>query len=203
MRHTYPYGFGWFLEHSAGQDIWHHAGSWQGFQSFVIRYLGDELTLIALTNSDNANPTLIVRHIAGMLDPKLAQSPGTPIEDREPEVTQRLGFVLQQIAAGKPHYADFAFISKSEFAESMADHQKTLKSLGPLRELALFDRQQLGDDQTYRYRARYDNGLLDLTLAIALTGQISKLELTRIDDWNAPTQDVTSRHGACEKDQNR
>ena len=187
--HTYPYGLGWFLEHSAGQDIWRHAGSWQGFQSFVIRYLGDELTLIALTNSDNANPTLIVRHIAGMLDPKLAQAPATPIEDREPEVTQRLGVVLQQIATGKPNYTDFAFISKSEFAESMADHQKTLMSLGPVRQLALFDRKQLGDDQAYCYRARYDNGLLELTLATAPTGQISKLELVRIDDWNAPMQE--------------
>ena len=71
---TYPYGFGWYLEHSAAQDIWRHEGSWQGFQSFVIRYCGDELTLIALANSDNADPTSIVRHVAGMLDPRLVQA---------------------------------------------------------------------------------------------------------------------------------
>src|SRR5579863_744425 len=67
---SYPYGFGWFIEHSAGQEVWRHSGSWQGFQSFVIHYFGEELTLVALENSDSGDPTTIVRHVAGMLDPK-------------------------------------------------------------------------------------------------------------------------------------
>lgn len=186
---NYPYGFGWFLEHSGGQDIWRHSGSWQGFQCFVIRYLGDELTIIALANGDNANPTSIARHVAGMLDPKLAQLPGAPIEDREPEVTRHLSSVLQQMATGRPDYADFAFISRSELTESMAENQKVLNSLGSLRQVALFAREERGDDQVYRYRARYDGGLLNVTLARSPDGRISKLDLTRVDEWNAPMQE--------------
>jgi CubicO group peptidase (beta-lactamase class C family) len=187
--HTYPYGFGWYLGHNSSQQIWRHAGSWQGFQSFVIRYLGDELTLIALTNSDNANPTSIVHHVAGMLDPKLAQPAAAPIEDREPKLTEHIETVLQQIGTGRPNYADFAFISKSEFAESMVENQKVLTSLGPRRELALFAHEQQGNEQVYHYRARFDHGLCDLILAIATTGRISRFELARAEDWSSPLQE--------------
>jgi len=186
---TYPYGFGWHLGHGAGQEIRRHSGSWQGFQSFVIRYLGDELTVIALTNSDNANPTSIVRHLAGLLDPKLAQPAAAAIEDRNPKLTEQVENLLQQIVAGRPNYADFAFISRSEFAESMAENQKVLTSLGPRRELALFALEQQGNAQVYHYRARFDHGLCDLTLAITATGKISRFELTRAEDWSGPLQE--------------
>jgi len=186
---TYPYGFGWYLGHDADQEIWRHAGSWQGFQSFAIRYLGNQLTVIALTNSDNANPTSIVRHVAGMLYPRLAQPAAAPIEDREPKLTEHIETVLQQIGAGHPDYGDFAFISRSEFAESMSENQKFLTSLGPRRELALFAHKQQGNEQVYHYRARFDHGLCDLILAITLTGKISRFDLTRSEDWSGPLQE--------------
>jgi len=137
---NYPAGFGWFLERSAGQEVWRHSGGWQGFKTFIIRYLGDELTVVVLANSDGGHPITIVRHVAGMLDPKLAQPPGAPIEDREPQVTERLERLLQRISDGKADFKDFAFISKQELAETMPPNQQTLKSLGSLRQIALFAR---------------------------------------------------------------
>jgi CubicO group peptidase (beta-lactamase class C family) len=186
---SYPYGFGWFLERSAGQEVWRHSGSWQGFQAFIVRYLGDELTLVALTNGDSGDPTRIVRHVAGMLDPKLTQSPGAPIADDAPQVTDRLKGLLQRISAGTADYKDFAFVSRQELAEMMSAYQKTLKPLGSLREIALFARKELGDDQVYRYRARYDTGLLEVTLSYAPNGKIADLGLTLARDWNAPIQE--------------
>jgi CubicO group peptidase (beta-lactamase class C family) len=97
----YPAGFGWFLERSAGQEVWRHSGNWQGFKTFIIRYLGDELTIVALANSDSGYPIRIARHVAGMLNPKLAQQRGTPIEDSAPQVAGRLKSLLQRITDGK------------------------------------------------------------------------------------------------------
>ncbi len=185
---TYPYGFGWFLDHSSGQEIWHDSGSWQGFQSYVIRYLGDQLTIIALANSDSADPTTIVRHVAGMLDPKLAQPAQAPVEDLEPRVTEQLRTLLQQVHDGQARYADFAFVSKSEFAESMSANQMTLQSFGSLQQVALFSHQERGGDRLYRYRARYDHGLLDVELGRTASGKISRLEFRQVEDWNAPIQ---------------
>ncbi len=184
--YTYPYGLGWHLERHAGQDVWRSAGTWQGFQSCVIRYLGDELTVIALANSDNANPELIALQVAGMLDPKLARSPAAPIEDGEPALTRHIAALLQEIGAGHANYAAFAFISRSEFTESMAENQKTLASLGPRRELALFAHEQQGNEQAYHYRARFDNGLCEVILSRTPAGRISHFELRRIEDWSTP-----------------
>lgn len=185
---TYPYGFGWFLGRSAGQQVRWASGGWQGFQAFMIRYLGDELTVIVLENSDSGEPALIARHVAGMVDPKLALPPAAPIDDREPQVTERLKRLLRQIAAGKAAYRAFEFVSKQEFAERMSDDRATLASLGSLRELALFGRTMLGDDRMYRYRARYDRGLLEINLGYAPDGRIADLDLIATDDWNAPVQ---------------
>jgi CubicO group peptidase (beta-lactamase class C family) len=187
--HTYPYGFGWYLERTAGQDIWRHSGTWQGFQTFVIRYLGDELTLIALANSDSANPNTIVRHVAGMLEPKLAQPPAAPIEDRDPRTTARLKRLLQQISTGKADYKDFALISKPELVETLSDFRKTLQPLGQVRDIALFARKELGDDQVYHYRARYDSGLLDISASYTPDGKIAHLNFTSAESWDAPIQE--------------
>jgi CubicO group peptidase (beta-lactamase class C family) len=185
---TYPAGFGWFLERSAGQEVWRHSGGWQGFKTFIVRYLGDELTLVALANSDSARPISIVRHVAGMLDPKLAQPPGAPIADQEPQVTDRLKNLLQRISDGKVDYTDFPFISKQELGETMPVYRETLESLGSLQEIALFARHELGDDQVYRYRARYDKGLLEVNLTQAPNGKIAGLNFIAAHDWNAPVQ---------------
>jgi CubicO group peptidase (beta-lactamase class C family) len=184
----YSYGLGWFLERSAGQEVWRHSGSWQGFQTFIIRYLGDELTVVALVNGESGDPARIARHVAGMLDPKFAQPPGVPIEDREPQVTERLKSLLERIAAGDANYKDFTFVSKQEFAEVMSVYQATLKPLGSLRELALFARKELGDDQVYRYRARYDQGLLEVNLSYAPNSKVADLDLVPAQDWDAPLQ---------------
>jgi CubicO group peptidase (beta-lactamase class C family) len=186
---SYPYAFGWYREHSAGQEVWRHSGAWLGFQSFVIHYRGDELTLVALANSDSADPETIVRHVAGMLDPKLAASPGTPIEDDVPQVTGRLRRLLQQIAAGGVDSKDFAFVSRPELAERMADARKTLQSLGELREVALFDHRELGDDPVCRYRARFDRGVLEVNLGYAPDGRVAEWSVRRVSDWNAPLLD--------------
>jgi CubicO group peptidase (beta-lactamase class C family) len=183
---SYPYGSGWFFEHSAGQDVWRHSGSWQGFQSFVIHYLGDELTLVAFENSDSGDPETIVRHVAGMLDAKLVQPRAATIEDGDPRVTDHLASLLQQISVGKADYKDFAFVSKQEFADRISDWKKALQPLGSLQELALFARKELGDDPIYHYRARYEHGLLDVSLGFAPNGKIAELDFTPANDWYAP-----------------
>jgi CubicO group peptidase (beta-lactamase class C family) len=44
----YPYGFGWSIDTVAGQLRIHHGGSWQGFQTYISRYIGADMTIVAL-----------------------------------------------------------------------------------------------------------------------------------------------------------
>lgn len=97
--------------------------------------------------------------------------------------------MLQRIADAAADYKDFSFVSKAEFVERMSEARKTLRSLGSLQEVALFAREELGDDQMYRYRARYDRGLQEVNLGYAPDGRIAELDFRPVSDWTAPIQE--------------
>lgn len=79
---TYPYGFGWFIDQSKGQPWYRHSGSWQGFKTYISRYLADDLTIIVLANLADANQERFVDGIAAIVDPRIAKvEPSTNIED--------------------------------------------------------------------------------------------------------------------------
>jgi hypothetical protein len=69
---SYPYGFGWDVTDQRGRRVVEHGGSWQGFRSFIARYLDDDITVAALANVNDAEPAGIVRGVAGMLQSELA-----------------------------------------------------------------------------------------------------------------------------------
>ena len=48
---VHPYGFGFEVDRIAGQNIQRHGGSWQGFKTYIARYGGDDITIIALANA--------------------------------------------------------------------------------------------------------------------------------------------------------
>lgn len=185
---SYPYGFGWFLEQKNGQEVWRHSGDWQGFRTSIIRYLDDDLTVVVLLNADSGDPDAIGRHVAAMIDPKVARPPGFPANDQKPRLGLRLRDLLQRVAAGTADYGDFAYVSKLDFTDMMAEDRTVLAALGQLREVALFDHGRSGDDTTYRYRARYDAGVVEIGLTYTRNGKIGGFDLTSVEDWNAPLE---------------
>jgi CubicO group peptidase (beta-lactamase class C family) len=68
---THPYGFGWELSTVAGHRHVHHGGSLPGFRAQLSRFVDDKLTVIVLTNGNNANPNLIALGIAAFYIPGL------------------------------------------------------------------------------------------------------------------------------------
>lgn len=58
------YGFGWFIETSNGHRLIEHAGSWQGFETQISRYVDDKLTVVVLTNLAEAKPKVFADHVA-------------------------------------------------------------------------------------------------------------------------------------------
>ena len=48
---TYGYGFGWFTGTIHGRRVVFHGGAWQGFKSFIVRFLDDNLSIIFFANS--------------------------------------------------------------------------------------------------------------------------------------------------------
>ena len=61
---TTNYGFGWVIDSADGRARIHHGGSLPGFRAELMRIPADRLTIIVLTNADEAQPAEIARQIA-------------------------------------------------------------------------------------------------------------------------------------------
>jgi len=58
------YGFGWVIDELNGRKVVEHGGSNIGFRSYYARFVNDGLSIIIMTNTDEANPASIVRALS-------------------------------------------------------------------------------------------------------------------------------------------
>ena len=58
------YGFGWLIDELNGRKVVEHGGSNIGFRSYYTRFVNDGLSIIIMTNTDEANPAAIVRALS-------------------------------------------------------------------------------------------------------------------------------------------
>jgi CubicO group peptidase (beta-lactamase class C family) len=72
---TQAYGFGWSFGEIKGHKIIEHGGAWQGFTTFIARYVDDKLSIIVLTNLAGADPGKIAHGIAGFYNAELSPLP--------------------------------------------------------------------------------------------------------------------------------
>ncbi len=61
------YGFGWFLDPYKGRQRMWHTGSTMGFRTVIERFLGDNLTIIILSNRTDLDPEKLSLQVADML----------------------------------------------------------------------------------------------------------------------------------------
>jgi CubicO group peptidase (beta-lactamase class C family) len=169
----YPYGFGWSVDTLNGNLRLHHSGSWQGFKSYISRYLGEDLTIIVLANLADADPARFVDGIAGILVPALATPELKPIPDREPEVRARLDVLLRLARDGRLSPTDFAYVRVGFFPDRAKAYQEQLSKLGAIQQVSLLERKALGDDRVYTYELGYATESLIVTLGIAPDEKVS------------------------------
>jgi CubicO group peptidase (beta-lactamase class C family) len=175
----YPYGFGWSIDTVAGQLRIHHGGAWQGFQTYISRYIGDDMTIVALSNLGASQPGAIVDGIATVLDPKLKSKPPQPIADREPKVREKLESILAATRDGQLSPNDFAYVRAGFFPGAAKAYQEMLAGVGKPDSLILFDRTVLGDDRLYLYEVRYGPKAFRVRLGLAPDDKVSQFSLRR------------------------
>src|SRR5690242_19127423 len=97
------YGFAWEINSVNGHRVIEHGGAWQGFTTYIARYVDDRLTVVALTNLDSghSNPKKITSGVAAIYNPALKPAEQKPIEDKEPQVTLMVRGLLRDIADGR------------------------------------------------------------------------------------------------------
>ena len=174
------YGFAWTIDQMNGHRVIEHGGAWQGFTTYIARYVDDKLTVVVLTNLDSAhsNPGRIAHHVAGLYVPALMPPELKPIEDKEPQVTAFFREVLQKIAEGK---ADPEWFTPDRRKELFPDRIKALgefvKSLGALKSLDLVERKEEDGLPAYTYRAAFSGRTMLLRLTLSPDGKIAGMRL--------------------------
>jgi CubicO group peptidase (beta-lactamase class C family) len=176
----YPYGFGWQLANFAGQTVQWHGGEWQGFTSYIARYLEDDLTVVVLTNLAEGRPSRFVHGIAALLDPKLVPADPVPILDREPAVTSRLKVLLTVAPGSSRSSSDLPYTYFPFFPTGWKGYKASepmLHKLGAPDSLDLIERHELGDDTIYTYLVRYPGTTLRVAFGLTPDGGISHFSL--------------------------
>jgi CubicO group peptidase (beta-lactamase class C family) len=174
---TYPYGFGWSIDETPSGPWYHHGGSWQGFRTYISRYVGRGVTIVVLANSADSVPARFVDGIAQILDDDLPLvTPSKPIEDREPEVTARVRELLERGRSGQLARTDFTQTRTIDptIGSRVAER---LRPLGTLQRIELLRRRDLGDDREYTYVVTFEKQKLNLDVAFASDDRPAGIEL--------------------------
>src|SRR5437588_1595764 len=174
---TYSYGFGWGLNEVRGHHIVEHGGAWQGFKSYIARYVDDKLTVIAFVNLIQANQARIAHGVAVIYNPELAPLPPVAIEDKEPQITALAKELIGKAAVGSLESGIFTAEAWPEISRSAPQVSAFLKTLGPLSGIELIERTEQEGNRVYRYRLRYKDTNLFFVMMLNQEGKIARLNL--------------------------
>lgn len=130
------YGFGWAVGESHGHRFVEHGGAHMtGFNSHIVRYLDDKLTVIVLANLSGAVPHTIARGIASIYQPAIF-APRALAERPDPDLVRarRIEAFMQDASAGKPECRHATPGLRAAMDEDdrrdMADQLKAKRSFG-------------------------------------------------------------------------
>ena len=123
---TKDYGFGWHLGNYHGHRLAFHGGAWQGFKTFIIRFLDTDLTIIFLANSWETRDFKFARALAAAFYPAFRLPDVNTIEDTDPKTTSLIRRALmenKQLAQElKPFSLPVAIIHSSELIERRTEN---------------------------------------------------------------------------------
>ena len=175
------YGFAWEINNVNGHRVIEHGGAWQGFTTYIARYVDDRLTVAALTNLDSghANPKKITTGVAALYNPALRPVEQKPLEDKEPQVTQMVKELLRGIADGKARPEQFTEEARKRlFPDEMQELGPALKEFGELKAMELMERAEEGERRNYRYRAKFGDMTLMVSVGLTKDDKIARLNFS-------------------------
>ena len=168
---SYPYGFAWRIDKAGGYPRYHHGGAWQGFRTYFSRYLGDDISIILLTNSADTKLETFVDGIAKTWDPALVARGPTPAA--QPDIERRVSEMIEKARNGSLDQKDIPLAADGFTQRANPYFSDVLKKLGPLTKLRIVDRAELGDDMLYTYEAAFGERIVTVSLGVASDGRAS------------------------------
>ncbi len=105
-----------------GHRLAFHGGAWQGFKSFIIRFLDTDLTILFLANSWETRDFKLARRLASAYYPAFALPDIKTIDDTDPKITS----LIRRAMMGNKQFNVFslpaAIIHSSELIERKTEN---------------------------------------------------------------------------------
>jgi len=180
---TSNYGFGWFTGKLHNRRVAYHGGTWQGFKSYIIRFLDDKLTIVFFANLLQTNESKLTRGLASVFYPEFALPDVQPIEDKEPDVKNLARKVLLQLMDNKPDKNLFTSEMQTFFSPDRAKQMSEMvNSLSlPIAVIysttELIERKEENNFRTYRYMLTDLGASLFFTIKLTGENKIAGIEL--------------------------
>jgi CubicO group peptidase (beta-lactamase class C family) len=178
------YGFGWHTDVLHGRRIVFHGGAWQGFKSFIVRFLDEKLTIIFFANSWETRDFALARGLIALFYPEFALPAIQQIEDLEPEVTDLVRKVLLSFARSAADPSLFTPEARRKLFHDGQDRQiiENMNSLSlPVALIytnELIERREENGLRVYRYALTDLGKTLFCTVKLTKDGKVASFELT-------------------------
>ena len=182
---TKGYGFGWHLGEHHGRRLVFHGGAWQGFKTFIIRFLDTELTIIFLANSWETRDFKFARGLASVFYPAFSLPNVKTAPDPDPETTSLIRRALMQVAMRKPD--DQLFTPDCRAAMLGDDGKRIAQSLNAfslpvaiIHSSEFVEQRIQNKRRVYRYLLTDIGGSLSLTVQLTTDNKISSIQLVQL-----------------------
>ena len=182
---TKDYGFGWHIAELHGHRMAFHGGAWQGFKSFIIRFLDTKLTLIYLANSWETRDFKLARALAASFYPEFAVPDVTTAADVEPKVTSLVRRALMQVVMDQVE--DQLFTSAGSAAMRGNDGKRIRTTLNSLSlPVAVIHSSEFvhwtkeNNLRVFRYLLTDIGASLSCTVKLTPTDKIASIELIKL-----------------------
>jgi CubicO group peptidase (beta-lactamase class C family) len=168
------YGFGWALKSTNGHRLIEHGGAWQGFRSFISRYVDDKLTVIALANSSNANPQRLAHRVAEMIEPNLRP---VAVAGADARLAAEMKELFQSVLDGKADLNRFAPDLQKRISDRGDRLRQFLTKIGPILSFDLVRAETIDGDLTATFEVQFGSMTVALGIAKGKDGKISRFEV--------------------------
>lgn len=179
------YGLGFFIDRKWGQDRIQHGGDINGFSASFQRYPAARVTAVALANLATPAAEKLASDLAGLClgadvrsaaaeAGRLARAPAAERRAPSPGSEEALRRVIGELQRGEPDYSRMG-PRLADAVRAQADATKaTLAALGTLKSLKF---QSVGPGGADIYTAVFENGALELRIALGDAGRVDTLFL--------------------------
>jgi D-alanyl-D-alanine carboxypeptidase len=168
------YGFGWSTATQNTHRRIGHGGGIPGFTTSLLRYPDDKLTVIVLTNQENAQPDRIAKAVAGIYVPDLAEKEEPIAADPDPKMTEFLKNLTIAMSKGLADPGLFTLeAQKAIFPDKAKEAQQFLTKLGPLKSFMYLRQKMEGPNRVIQYRATFGDTQLLMIYVVDKDGKIA------------------------------